>query len=75
MKIIKKNILFTWAILTILLFLYCKKDPEIQVINKNEYYIVIDTSGSMAGGAFQHIQKKFAELLSFMKSGDRKSVV
>ena len=70
MKIIKKNILFTWAILTILLFLYCKKDPEIQVINKNEYYIVIDTSGSMAGRPFRHIQKKFAELLSFMKSGD-----
>jgi len=71
MKIIKKNILFAWGITIILFcFLFCKKEPEIQVINKNEYYIVLDTSGSMAGGPFKHIQNKFAELLTFMKSGD-----
>ncbi len=67
---IKKNIIFTWAIGILFLSLYCKKEPEIQIINKNEYYIVLDTSGSMAGGPFQHIQNKFAELLTFIKSGD-----
>ncbi|GIX40624.1 MAG: hypothetical protein KatS3mg129_0357 [Leptospiraceae bacterium] len=69
-KKINKYIL-TWAILSIILLINgCKKEPEVKVIQKNEYYIVLDTSGSMAFGPFSHVQKKFNELLSLVKTGD-----
>ncbi len=62
-----KNLM--WAILILSIF-FCKKEKQEKVITKNEYYIVIDTSGSMATGPFLQIQKNFNELLSLIKKDD-----
>ncbi len=68
---IKKYINFiSWGILLIHLFFYCKKQPEIKEIHKNEFFIVLDTSGSMAFGPFTHVQNKFEEFLSLLKTND-----
>ncbi len=65
-----KNLKFIpWAII-ILLICVCKKEKIEKTISQNEYYIVIDTSGSMAMGPFLQIQKNFIELLSLLQQDD-----
>ncbi|MCS7204305.1 MAG: VWA domain-containing protein [Leptospiraceae bacterium] len=60
-------LLFTWFSLMII---GCKKEPKEVIIQKNEFFFIIDTSGSMAYGPFQHIQKKFEDFLTLIKTGD-----
>ncbi len=60
----------SWGLLLIHLFYYCKKQPEIREIHKNEFFIVLDTSGSMAFGPFTHVQNKFEEFLPLLKTDD-----
>jgi hypothetical protein len=65
-----KYILISWAILIMVFLSFCKREPQVKVINKSEFYVVLDTSGSMASGPFKHVQTKFGELLTLVKTGD-----
>lgn len=69
MNIYKNLKIISWAIIFLFIF-FCKKEKQEKVITKNEYYIVIDTSGSMAAGPFLQIQKNFNDLLSLIKKDD-----
>lgn len=58
-------------ILFLLIFnISCKKEKEKITQIQKEYYIVFDTSGSMAFGPFEQIQKKFNDFYSIFNQGD-----
>ncbi|MFN3603944.1 MAG: vWA domain-containing protein [Leptonema sp. (in: bacteria)] len=65
-----KSKIYTVIFLFFLLGIFCKKEKEKKTILKKEYYIVIDTSGSMAWGAFSHIQKRFSDFISIFSPED-----
>lgn len=68
--------LILFIILFFLMFLIeCKKEKEKKILIQKEYYLVLDTSGSMAFGPFLHIQKRLEEFFSIFNQGDKIYVI
>lgn len=54
-----------------LLTLSCAEDREKEVVPPAEFYLVIDTSGSMASGTMKRVKEKLPALLESAREGDR----
>jgi hypothetical protein len=65
----------SYAILSVLLAglmtLSCAKEKEKEVVPPAEFYLVIDTSGSMASGTMKRVKEKLPALLESAREGDR----
>lgn len=66
----QKNKIYIIFFLLFFFIINCKKEKEKIVQVQKEYYIVFDTSGSMAWGPFDHIKKRFNDFFSIFHYGD-----
>lgn len=71
----RKKITLFILVLMVGILISCKKEKEKKILIQKEYYLVLDTSGSMAFGPFLQIQKRLDEFFSIFNNGDKIYVI